>query len=152
MTTTATHQYRPLHFGVTRAVLNEGQGGVRYLKAEQPLEPCAQRLTDRLLHWAQTAPDRTFMAQRVKNADGSKGDWKHIGYAEALAAAPEDGGERQHRSSGAGPPARLKARPQGSVTVSGSQVHAGRDAKRGVLRTHRGKNGPARQPHLRHAL
>ena len=23
-------QYRPLHFGVTRAVLTEGQGGARY--------------------------------------------------------------------------------------------------------------------------
>jgi feruloyl-CoA synthase len=79
--------YRPLHFGVTRAVLTEGQGGVRYVKAEQPLQPCAQRLTDRLVHWAQTAPDRSFMAQRVKNADGSSGDWQHISYAEALASA-----------------------------------------------------------------
>ena len=25
--------YRPLHFGVTRAVLTEGQDGVRYVKA-----------------------------------------------------------------------------------------------------------------------
>ena len=89
MTTTATptDHYRPLHFGVTRAVLNEGVGGVRYLKAEQPLEPCARRMTDRLLHWAQTSPERTFMAQRVKNADGINGDWRHISYAEALASA-----------------------------------------------------------------
>lgn len=79
--------YRPLHFGVTRAVLTEGQQGVRYVKAEQPLSPCAQRLTDRLVHWAQTAPERTFMAQRIKNADGSKGDWRAISYAQALASA-----------------------------------------------------------------
>ena len=79
--------YRPLHFGVTRAVLTEGQQGVRYVKAEQSLSPCAQRLTDRLVHWAQTAPERTFMAQRVKNADGSKGDWRAISYGEALASA-----------------------------------------------------------------
>ena len=85
----APHQttYRPLHFGVTRAVLSEGQQGVRYVKAEQSLSPCAQRLTDRLVHWAQTAPERTFMAQRVKNADGSKGDWRAISYAQALASA-----------------------------------------------------------------
>ena len=57
------------------------------MKAEQPLAPCAQRLTDRLVHWAQTAPERTFMAQRVKNADGSKGDWRAISYAQALASA-----------------------------------------------------------------
>ncbi len=79
--------YRPLHFGVTRAVLTEAAQGVRYVKAEQSLSPCAQRLTDRLVHWAQTAPERTFMAQRVKNADGSKGDWRIISYGEALASA-----------------------------------------------------------------
>ena len=83
----STAQYRPLHFGVTRAIMSESLGGVRYLKAEQPLAPCAQRLTDRLVHWAQTAPERTFMAQRVKNADGSKGDWHRISYAQALASA-----------------------------------------------------------------
>ena len=79
--------YRPLHFGVTRAVLTEGPQGVRYVKAKQSLSPCAQRLTDQLVHWAQTAPERTFMAQRVKNADGSKGDWRSISYAQALASA-----------------------------------------------------------------
>lgn len=79
--------YRPLHFGVTRAVLTEGQQGVRYVKAEQSLSPCAQRLTDRLVHWAQTTPEHTFMAQRVKNADGSKGDWRAISYGKALASA-----------------------------------------------------------------
>ena len=86
---TASHaaQYRPLHFGVTRAVMSEGANGVRYLKAEQPLQPCAQRLTDQLVHWAQTAPERTFLAQRVKNADGTKGDWRRISYAEALDGA-----------------------------------------------------------------
>jgi feruloyl-CoA synthase len=80
-------RYRPLHFGVTRAIMSEGANGVRYLKAEQPLQPCAQRLTDQLVHWAQTAPERTFLAQRVKNADGSKGDWRHISYAQALDSA-----------------------------------------------------------------
>ena len=96
-TATATQHYRPLHFGVTRAVLTEGHGGVRYLKAEQPLAPCAKRMTDRLLHWAQTAPDRTFMAQRVKNADGSKGDWRHVSYAEALVSARSIGQALQGR-------------------------------------------------------
>lgn len=80
-------RYRPLHFGVTRAVMTEGANGVRYLKAEQPLQPCAQRLTDQLVHWAQTAPERTFLAQRVKNADGRKGDWRHVSYAQALDSA-----------------------------------------------------------------
>ncbi len=85
--TTSKHQYRPLHFGVTRGVLSQGEGGVQYLQAEQPLEPSAERMTDRLVHWATTAPDRTWMAQRVKNADGSRGDWRRISYAQALAQA-----------------------------------------------------------------
>src|SRR5690606_10607305 len=50
-------------------------------------EPAPVRLTERLAHWAQVAPDRTWMAQRVKNADGSLGEWRHITYAEAWASA-----------------------------------------------------------------
>ena len=82
-----THPYRELHFGVTRGVLTEGAGGVQYLRAEQPLQPAADRMTDRLLHWAATAPDRTWIAQRARNADGSKGDWQHVTYAQAVAKA-----------------------------------------------------------------
>ena len=84
---TTTHNYRPLHFGVTRGVLTAGEGGVQYLRAEQPLEPNAECMTDRLVHWATTAPDRIWMAQRARNADGTKGDWRRISYAQALAGA-----------------------------------------------------------------
>jgi feruloyl-CoA synthase len=44
-------------------------------------------MTDRLQHWAQTKPDHSFMARRVKLADGSTGDWKHITYAQAWQTA-----------------------------------------------------------------
>ena len=80
-------RYRPLAFGVTRVALSQGSHGTQYLKADQPLTDYAQRITDRLVHWAQVAPDRSFMARRVKNADGSSGDWRHISYAQALASA-----------------------------------------------------------------
>ncbi len=80
-------RYRPLTFGVTRVVRNEGSQGVQYLKADQPLGEHALRITDRLVHWAQTRPEQTFMARRVKNADGSSGDWRHISYAQALSSA-----------------------------------------------------------------
>ncbi len=83
----APARYRELKFGVTRVCLREGEAGVRYLRADQPLETHAARMTDRLLHWASVAPERTFMARRVRNADGSSGDWRHISYAEALASA-----------------------------------------------------------------
>jgi feruloyl-CoA synthase len=43
-------------------------------------------MTDRLVHWADTAPDRTFIARRERLADGSTGDWLRVSYAQALAA------------------------------------------------------------------
>lgn len=82
---TTNHTYRALQFGVTRGVLTEGTNGVQYLRAEQSLQPAAERMTDRLLHWASVAPNRTWQAQRTRNSDGSKGDWRHISYSQALA-------------------------------------------------------------------
>lgn len=87
MANASTPRYRPMRFGVTRGVLREGAGGVRYLRAEQPLEGYARRMTDRLVHWAQTVPERIFMARRARNADGSTGDWITITYGEALQTA-----------------------------------------------------------------
>jgi feruloyl-CoA synthase len=82
-----TPRYRPLRFGVTEVVTRRADNGVMYVRATQELEPAPVRLTERLAHWAQVAPDRTWMAQRVKNADGSLGEWRHITYAEAWASA-----------------------------------------------------------------
>jgi feruloyl-CoA synthase len=83
----STAKYRPLKFGVTRATLRDGETGVHYLRADQDLGPFPARLTDRLVHWAKERPDQTLFARRVKNADGSSGDWKHISFAQALDAA-----------------------------------------------------------------
>ena len=80
-------KYRALEFPVTRVILREGPGAVRYMKAEQPLQEHAPRLTDRLVHWAHAAPDRTFIARRARNADGTTGEWRHISYQEALDSA-----------------------------------------------------------------
>lgn len=84
--TSAPVRYRPMRFGVTRGVLREGAGGVRYLRADQPLEGYARRMTDRFLHWVETTPERSFMARRVRNADGSTGDWQHLTYRQAMEA------------------------------------------------------------------
>ncbi|MBV8618045.1 MAG: feruloyl-CoA synthase [Curvibacter sp.] len=83
----AAPRYRPLAFGVTRAELRDGPNGTRYLKAERALGDYAARMTDRLLHWATVAPERSFMAQRERLAGGGLGDWRHISYREALAQA-----------------------------------------------------------------
>lgn len=84
MATTTAPRYRPLRFGVTRAVVRQGDNGTTYLRADQALEGYAFRMTDRLLHWAETQPDRIFIARRRKLADGSTGDWIKVTYREAV--------------------------------------------------------------------
>ena len=83
----STPKFRPLKFGVTRVNMREGTSGVRYMSADQTLEEFATRMTDRLVHWATTKPESTMLAKRVKNADGSLGDWRHISYAQAWQSA-----------------------------------------------------------------
>ena len=82
-----TPKYRPLSFGVNRVQLRQGAVGVQYLQAEQELLDYPQRMTDRLQHWAQVAPERTFMARRQQLSDGNLGDWQHVSYAQAWASA-----------------------------------------------------------------
>ena len=80
-------KYRPMKFGVTRVTMREGAGGIRYMKADQELGSHALRMTDRLVHWAETDPNRIFIARRVKGADGKTGDWRKITYGQALDSA-----------------------------------------------------------------
>ncbi len=80
-------KFRPLEFGVTRVSLRDGPSGTHYLKADQELQNFPERMSDRLRHWAEHAPDRTWMARRVKQADGSLGDWRHISYQQAWSTA-----------------------------------------------------------------
>lgn len=47
------------------------------------LPPVPRCMTERLLHWGATAPDRTWMAER-----GSDGAWHHVSYAEAARLIP----------------------------------------------------------------
>ena len=83
----AAPTYRPLTFGVTTVTVRDGDAGAKYLNADIPLTQFGERMADRLIHWAQTTPDETFVAQRRRNADGTLGDWRHVSYAEALNAA-----------------------------------------------------------------
>jgi len=82
--TTITPRYRPVTFGVRHVNVREGAAGVRYLEAAEPLGSYAERITDRLMHWAETAPDRSFMARREQLPDGTTGEWQHLSYAKVL--------------------------------------------------------------------
>jgi len=83
----STPKFRPLRFGVTRVTLKDGVHGTHYLKADQELQAYPDRLTDRFQHWATNKPDQTLFARRVKLADGTLGDWRHVTYAQAWATA-----------------------------------------------------------------
>jgi len=86
-TNQTTPRYRPVPFGVTRVSVREGKPGTRYVQAELPLGAYARRLSDFLVHWAETEPERTFMARRAQLGDGRTGDWQRISYAQALDGA-----------------------------------------------------------------
>ena len=83
----STPKFRPLRFGVTRVTLKDGVHGTHYLKADQELQAYPDRLTDRFQHWATNKPNQTLFARRVKLADGTLGDWRHVTYAQAWATA-----------------------------------------------------------------
>ncbi|NIF83391.1 feruloyl-CoA synthase [Comamonas sp. Tr-654] len=80
-------RYRELEFGVRSIRVREEGDGTFYVRSDQELAGHAARMTDRLVHWARTTPQQTFIAQRQRLADGSTGDWQRISYAQTLATA-----------------------------------------------------------------
>ncbi|MFL6664908.1 MAG: feruloyl-CoA synthase, partial [Rhizobacter sp.] len=75
--------YRPVPMGGSLAARFERRAdGTTLVVSEEPLGPYPRRLTDRLLHWAAVAPDRSLVAKRQNG-----GDWRRISYAEAVQSA-----------------------------------------------------------------
>ena len=58
----------------------ERADGTTLIWREDPLADYPDRITDRAIHWAQAAPDRTWMAAREGD------DWRRVSYAEMLDA------------------------------------------------------------------
>jgi feruloyl-CoA synthase len=75
-------RYRRLKFGIHGVKVAPQADGSSHVRVSQELEAYPVRLTDRLRHWAEVAPDRTFIARRQNG-----GDWRHISYREALQSA-----------------------------------------------------------------
>ena len=73
---------RAISFNDPAVGIERRDDGTIYLRPRLTLGEYPQRLTDRLHHWAQTAPDRIFMAER----DGGSG-WRQITYAELLTSS-----------------------------------------------------------------
>ena len=81
--------FRNLRFGVKRVSVKDGATGTHYMAAEQPLQPYAERMTDRFRHWAQTTPDQTWVARRqAASSEGApSGEWVRVSYGEAWGQA-----------------------------------------------------------------
>ncbi|HEX7384003.1 MAG TPA: feruloyl-CoA synthase [Burkholderiaceae bacterium] len=76
-------RYRPVRFGGSlSATVERRADGSLVLRSTEALKPYPARLTDRLLHWAAAAPERTLVARRVEG-----GDWHRVSFAQALASA-----------------------------------------------------------------
>jgi feruloyl-CoA synthase len=73
---------RPISFCDPAVTIERRDDGTIYLRPKRALGEYPERLTDRLHHWATTAPDRIFMAER----DGGRG-WRQITYGELLTSS-----------------------------------------------------------------
>jgi len=84
MNHTDSPRYRAMRFGVTEVDVRHAPGGVQYVRGVGELAPPPDRITDRLLHWAAQAPERTLFARRQAMTSGERGEWQHISYAQAV--------------------------------------------------------------------
>ena len=79
-------RYRDVRLGGSlAATFTRREDGSTVVVSKEPLGDYPARLTDRLLHFAQAAPERTLVAKRRSAAEG--GDWRRVSYGEALGAA-----------------------------------------------------------------
>lgn len=74
---------RPVRLGSTACEVERRADGSTHLRLKEPLQPYPRRYTDRLVHWAQTAPARVFLARRGPEGPAT-GAWQTLTYAQAL--------------------------------------------------------------------
>lgn len=71
--------YKNIAFGPTRTHKSVREDGVIHFRLQQDLAPIPEKLTQKLVEWAEIAPDKTFLARRDKT-----GEWQKLSYAETL--------------------------------------------------------------------
>jgi feruloyl-CoA synthase len=74
--------FRKVALGAPGVTVSRDARGNWLLLSPRPLGSYPDRITDRLLHWAEVAPERTFVAKR-----DATGAWRCIGYRDALRTA-----------------------------------------------------------------
>jgi feruloyl-CoA synthase len=78
-TASATAPLRPVRLAPAECLIDRRPDGTIHIHSPHKLEACPDKLTQRLEHWANVAPERIFLAQRA--ADGA---WRTVSYAQAL--------------------------------------------------------------------
>jgi feruloyl-CoA synthase len=71
---------RAVRLGTPDCTVERRPDGALLMRASAPLDAYPDRITERLIHWAERTPDRVFMADR-NAAEG----WRTITYGETLA-------------------------------------------------------------------
>jgi feruloyl-CoA synthase len=74
--------FRQVRLGPRSTTVRRDADGTVHLRSPEPLGECAAHTTERLVHWARHAPDRTFLARR-----DAQGAWRRVSFADALDAA-----------------------------------------------------------------
>ena len=72
---------RRVKLGPADVLVERRSDGAILMRAPHKLPPHPRKLTERLMHWAEIAPDRVFLAQR-----DAAGGWRTMSYAQTLAA------------------------------------------------------------------
>jgi feruloyl-CoA synthase len=72
---------RPVRLGPASVEVERKPDGTILLRSPRVLEPYPEKLTERLAHWAEAAPERIFLAQRDRT-----GAWRSVTYGQAFAS------------------------------------------------------------------
>src|ERR1700690_4099938 len=99
---------RAISFDDPAVSIERRADGTIYLRPKKPLGHYPVRLTDRLHHWAEAAPNRIFMAERDPG-----GGWGQITYAELLVSS---------RHIASSPPARDLSAERPVLILSGNSI------------------------------
>ena len=71
--------YKNIAFGPTFTHKMVREDGIIHFRLQQSLEATPEKLTEKLIEWAETIPDMTFLARRDRT-----GAWQKLSYAETL--------------------------------------------------------------------
>ncbi len=70
---------REARYWVPQLEIRQAEDGTVYLRQTEPLDDYPVRFAERLVHWAETTPDRLYLADR-----GADGEWRKLTYGQAL--------------------------------------------------------------------